>query len=285
MARSFTAPPEFNETAFLVCRSLVRRKNPFFTIGLRFADKTTHGSFLALYAFISLANDITESFPPSSRRAALADLKAQTYKALNDQFSLHPVLHAFQIIVHVYGITPDLIEAFFNAKETDLTKKRYNSAQEYQAYVAGSGESVALMALKIASNCDKFIYRQLSPSVRRLGAAFRKIDFLRYYQRDFERHGRIYFPRFEYDSLTPVSQARICVEIDRDLGTGAAALPELPQEVKRSAYLLCAYYEHILSQMKKVSPDEIKTVSIPISDWQKLKIILRIAIQSSLRQI
>lgn len=284
MARTIATPPEYDETAFLLCRTYARTQNTAFNLGIRFMANEMQAPLFAIYAFTRSVSEIVNNLGGPGRRNTLMEYKQATHKAVNDRFSLNSVLHAFQLVVHIYGITPDLVDAYFKSMEMDLTRKRY-STPEYQEYVFGSAEAVGLMCLRVFCHGDTVTFRRLSASARKMGAAIQKTSFLRDYQLNYERHGRVYFPRFEFDSLTTVSQARILAEIDRDMAVAEAGIIDLPPEARRGVYLTYRYYDRLIYQLKQTPAEVIKVSGVHISDWTKLRLAIMVALQSLMKRL
>ena len=69
-------------------------------------------------------------------------------KAIRNKIHLNPILNSFQHTFHKYKIDKDLVDAFMKSMRMDLTKKKYNTLEEYKEYIYGSADVVGLMCLR-----------------------------------------------------------------------------------------------------------------------------------------
>ena len=138
-----------------------------------------------VYGLVRYADEIVDTFHDFDKAKLLAQFKIDTYNAIEQGISLNPILHRFQLTFRKYNIGQDLVEAFFNSMEMDLSKQDYDAAA-YQNYIYGSAEVVGLMCLHIFCDGNKEKYEQLRSSAQSLGAAFQKVNFLRDIKADFE---------------------------------------------------------------------------------------------------
>jgi len=70
-----------------------------------------------------ITNNYSTSFSLGirDRKLLLEEFKRDTYQAIERKISLNPVLHAFQEVVHEYGLELEHIEAFLKSMEMDLS--------------------------------------------------------------------------------------------------------------------------------------------------------------------
>ncbi|HEX5625558.1 MAG TPA: squalene/phytoene synthase family protein, partial [Saprospiraceae bacterium] len=103
---------------------LTRVYSSSFFMGIRLFSKPYREPICAVYGFVRLADEIVDSFHDQDKQVLLAEFRRETRSALERKFSLNPILHAFQEVVHDYRIPEDLIEAFLTSMEMDLELER-----------------------------------------------------------------------------------------------------------------------------------------------------------------
>ena len=69
--------------------------------------------------------------------------------------------------------------------KADLSKREYQTKEEYDEYIYGSADVVGLMCLKVFVNGNDEMYDTLKDAAMRLGSAFQKVNFLRDLKDDF----------------------------------------------------------------------------------------------------
>ena len=158
------------------------------------------GPIFNIYGFVRFADEIVDTFHQFNKAELLIEFKKDTYLAIERGISLNPILHSFQLTVNKFGISHELIEAFFVSMEMDLDKTSYNS-QGYKQYIYGSAEVVGLMCLYVFCEGDQTRYDELKPGAQSLGAAFQKVNFLRDVKADYEQLSRTYFPEVDLQSI------------------------------------------------------------------------------------
>ena len=156
------------------CSALITRKySTSFSMGIYFLDKKLRDPTYSIYGFVRLADEIVDSFDGYDQTGLLADLRAQTFRALEAGISSNPVLHSFQETVHRYNIEPSLIETFLDSMEMDLTRSVHDHGT-FEAYILGSAEVVGLMCLWVFCEGDRQRYEKLRGRPCGWGPRFRR---------------------------------------------------------------------------------------------------------------
>ena len=110
----------FTDTSLACSKLITQRYSTSFSLGIRTLDERLHAPVYAVYGFVRWADEIVDTFHGHDRAALLADFQRQTAAALAARLSLNPVLHAFQAVVHEYGIDQAFIDAFLRSMALDL---------------------------------------------------------------------------------------------------------------------------------------------------------------------
>jgi phytoene/squalene synthetase len=87
----------------------------------------------------------------------LSELRNDTLHAIKEGISTNPILNSFQDTVNRYKIDMELIKAFLDSMEMDLSKSTYDKPS-YSKYIYGSAEVVGLMCLKVFLEGDEENY-------------------------------------------------------------------------------------------------------------------------------
>jgi len=234
-----------------------------------------------VYGLVRYADEIVDTFHDFDKAKLLAQFKADTYAAIAQGVSLNPILHRFQLTYRKYNIGHDLVEAFFNSMEMDLSKQEYDAAA-YQNYIYGSAEVVGLMCLHIFCDGDKDKYEQLRPSAQSLGAAFQKVNFLRDIKADYEGLERMYFPNCDFANFKQEDKQKIEDDIQADFYAALEGIKALPIKARFGVYVAFKYYYSLFSKIKKTQHHSILQTRIRIPDFGKLIILAKAKIRSQL---
>ncbi|TAK45647.1 MAG: phytoene/squalene synthase family protein [Saprospiraceae bacterium] len=240
-----------------------------FSLGIFMLDRKIHEPIYAIYGYVRLADEIVDSFHGYDKVRLLAELKKDTYGAIDAGISVNPILNSFQEVVNRYHIERSLIDTFLKSMEMDLDKRKY-SAVEYQQYILGSAEVVGLMCLRVFTDGSQQYYEQLKPYAMRLGAAFQKVNFLRDFQDDYEGLGRSYFPGIYFDNFDEHQKRNIEKEIQEDFRQALIGIRQLPRAARLGVYTAYVYYSALFQKIKAVSASRIMQERIRISNLRKL---------------
>jgi phytoene/squalene synthetase len=222
-----------------------------------------------------LADEIVDSFHDYDKMALLDRFEDDLSYSLKEKISTNPVLNAFQETVHRYGIDREFIDAFMQSMRWDLSKKVYQTDEEYKTYIYGSADVVGLMCLRVFVKGDHKLFDELKSSAMALGSAFQKVNFLRDLKNDYEQLERSYFPGINLRELDEVSKQKIISEIEADFQKGLSGIFKLPDAAKFGVYTAYKYYLRLLKKLKRVPSVEIKNKRIRVANIQKVDVLAR----------
>jgi phytoene/squalene synthetase len=234
-----------------------------------------------VYGLVRFADEIVDTFHDYDKATLLANFKKDTYTAIEQGVSLNPILHRFQITFRKYNIGIDLVEAFFNSMEMDLSNQTY-TVDSYQKYIYGSAEVVGLMCLHIFCDGDNAQFEALKPSAQRLGAAFQKVNFLRDIKADFEGLSRLYFPNCDFTNFKKEDKILIEQDIQSDFAAALEGIKNLPLKARFGVYVAYKYYYSLYKKIKKTKHHSILKMRIRIPDYRKVLILANAGIRSQL---
>ena len=263
----------FDKVSIKCSRIVTRSYSTSFSLGILFLDKKIHDPIYAIYGFVRAADEIVDSFHQYPQKNLLEEFKKDTYRAINEGISLNPILNSFQATVNKYSIPTELIDAFLNSMEMDLYMQDYNQ-QNYQEYIWGSAEVVGLMCLKVFCDGCELQYEKLTPSARKLGSAFQKINFLRDLNEDYTTLGRSYFPEIDLDNFDEACKQKIMDDILDDFNQGYAGIKQLPKTARFGVYVAYVYYKSLFDRIRNTSTDQIFNKRIRIPNPQKYLLLL-----------
>ena len=264
----------FHDSAFECSRNITEKYSTSFTLGIKALSSKFHEAIFAIYGFVRVADEIVDTFHDFDKKTLLEEFKADTYKAIEQGISLNPVLHAFQLTVHKYGIDTALIDSFLYSMEMDLTEKNYKQ-ENYEEYIYGSAEVVGLMCLKVFCNNDEALYEQLKEPARKLGSAFQKVNFLRDLKSDYKERGRVYFPDVDFENFCESEKSKIEAEIQSDFEDAYHGIVQLPQSSKFGVYLAYVYYLRLFKKIQSTPAERIMESRIRVSDTGKMALFAK----------
>lgn len=263
----------FTDTSRACAKLITQRYSTSFTLGIRTLDRRFHLPVYSVYGFVRWADEIVDTFHTHDKAALFADFKRQTAEALEIGLSLNPVLHAFQDVVHRYGIDREFIDAFLYSMEMDLDDRSYNQSL-YEKYIYGSAEVVGLMCLRIFCEGDDAQFQRLREPARRLGSAFQKINFLRDIRSDYEDRGRVYFPGVQYERFTDEVKRTIEADIRADFEAGYAGIVQLPRAARMGVYLAYVYYLKLFHKIRQLPAQRILGERVRVPTNTKLLLLM-----------
>lgn len=264
----------YKRVSILLSRKLTNEYSTSFSLGIQLFHSSIQNDICSIYGFVRLADEIVDSFYHIDQREFLLEFRRDTQSALSHKFSLNPILHAFQDVVHHYGIDYAYIDAFLDSMQMDLYKKEYTK-EEYEKYIYGSAEVVGLMCLKVFVSNQKDLFEGLSKSARMLGSAFQKVNFLRDFQSDLHERNRIYFPDIKDHALNDERKRSIEAEIHAEFQIALEGIKRIPAHAKFGVYLAYKYYSVLLQNISKMSASDILQTRIRIPDYQKYWILAK----------
>lgn len=240
-----------------------------FSLGIRMFKKEFRQPIYSIYGLVRFADEIVDTFYEIDQSYYLDQFENETFSAIDQKFSLNPILQAFQEVVNTYEIDRNQIRAFFNSMRMDLNKTIYNRPS-YNDYIYGSAEVIGLMCLKIFTQHNPEEYYRLEQSARALGSAFQKVNFLRDLKSDYKDRGRVYFPNVDMDKFSDSCKQQIEKEIEKEFEMAKTGILQLPIGVRTGVYTAFIYYLKLFKKIKSSSKERLLTDRIRVSDPIKL---------------
>jgi phytoene/squalene synthetase len=197
-------------------------------------------------------------------------------------YSTNMIVHAFAHSARAAGITKDIVEPFYTSMRMDLSDRVYTQ-ESFDAYVYGSAEVVGLMCLAVFVRDDKpsaANAHTLVAGARALGAAFQKVNFLRYLAADVDGLGRSYFPGVNIATFDEADKKRLCDDIDLDLDKAFATLPLLPLDARRAVALAHGLFAQLNTRIRTTPAETLKSTRIRVSDVTKFVIAARVMLST-----
>lgn len=272
-------------TTCQACSQLItKRYSTSFSMGIRAFEPKIRMPVYAIYGFVRFADEIVDTFNGYPKAELLERFRQDTYTAIREGISLNPVLHAFQEVVHRYGIEQELIDAFLDSMEMDLHHSFYGS-ELYNKYIYGSAEVVGLMCLRVFCEGDRALFDKLKAPAQSLGAAFQKINFLRDLKSDFDDRGRVYFPGVDFTNFTPEDKRRIEAEIKKDFDDAYLGIVQLPKSARFGVYLAYVYYLNLFKKIRRTAAAKVKEQRIRVNDGKKVILLFSSAVRMSLNML
>ncbi len=272
-------------TTSVKCSKLITQHySTSFSLGIKLFNNRLRNPIYAIYGFVRYADEIVDTFHDYDKNELLKRFREDTYRALDDQISLNPILNSFQQVVHQFSIQIDLINAFLDSMAMDLDDIEYSEAT-YSKYIYGSAEVVGLMCLRVFSEGDDGIYQKLEMPARYLGAAFQKVNFLRDVNSDFNEQGRTYFPNVNVREFTTDHKREIELDIESDFERAKEGIAKLPSGAKLGVYLAYVYYLNLFEKIRRVPATRMLSERIRIPNFKKILLLFRTYLQYRMRII
>ena len=235
----------------------------------------------SIYGFVRYADEIVDTFFDQDQKTIFEEFRQETYKAIEREFSINPIIDSFQRAVHNYGIDRDLIDAFLLSMEMDLYNNEY-SPDLLKTYIYGSAEVVGLMCLRVFYYDDPEKYEALVASARKLGEAFQKVNFLRDARDDFAEKGRVYFKDIDFSNFSEMTKKQLEAEIELDFQEAMKGLRQLKKQVRFGVYLAYTYYLRLLKEIKKARPEDILKKRYRVSNTEKSYLLVNAYLKNAL---
>ena len=275
----------YDKSSFRTSKLITQAYSTSFSLAVGMLAPSIRNAIYSIYGFVRLADEIVDTFHDYPKESLLQRFERDLYQAVEDGISLNPILQAFQITVHKYGITEDLIDAFIESMRADLTKNTYKSKSEYDRYIYGSADVVGLMCLKVFVMGDDEKFQALKPAAMRLGSAFQKVNFLRDLGDDTYVLDRNYFPDIHFGANGQLDKSSIIHEIEEDFRWAREGIVYLPAEAKFGVYTAYIYYKRLLRKLKRAHMTEIMDSRIRISNPVKLGLLAQSFVRIKLNRL
>jgi len=257
----------------LKCSEVTTRSySTSFSSGIVLLNKKYRDAIFAIYGYVRFADEIVDTFHNHNKSALLHNFREVTFEAIRKGMSTNPILHSFQYVVNRFGIDSELIEAFLQSMEMDLSKKTF-TRQEYQQYIYGSAEVIGLMCMKVFYEGDAAEYERLKRPARKLGEAFQKVNFLRDMKADWEERGRVYFPGVDYEKFSVSDKKAIEAEILDDLANAYKGIKLLKKEVQLGVFVAYRYYLHLYKIISQSPVQDLLNNRLRVDNRKKLLLL------------
>ncbi len=265
--------------SYRYCEDLTRRAAGNFYPAFRFLPRPQRLAMCALYAFLRIADDLSdEPRPVAVKRELLAGWRAGLDRALAGAYNhrLHEALHH---AVMTYGIPREYLWAVLDGVEMDLEPVVYPTFTDLRLYCYRVASAVGLACIHIWGFADD----RVKIYAENAGVAFQLTNILRDLGEDAAR-GRVYLPqedleRFHY----PWEKLRrgqrdhpfrelMRFQVERARGFYAAAWPLVPllAPAGRAVFLVMARtYRGLLDAIERRGYDVFSS-RIRVSAWRKL---------------
>lgn len=263
----------FDNVSYDCSKIVTKSYSTSFSLATKMLAPSIRADIYNIYGFVRFADEIVDTFHDYDKAQLFDAFEKDMERAIADKISLNPILNAFQHTYHKYDIPHHLVESFMKSMRMDLTKKNYETFDEYREYIYGSADVVGLMCLCVFVDGDKEKYERLKESAMALGSAFQKVNFLRDLKADYEDLNRTYFPDTDLLELDEASKRRIVNEIKADFALGYAGIVELPVQAKFGVYTAYRYYKKLLQKLQSTPPLEIKNTRIRVPNYQKFGLL------------
>lgn len=271
----------FHSVSHECSRIVTTRYSTSFSSAIKLLHGDLRGPVFNIYGFVRFADEIVDTFHQYDKSLLLEEFKKETFESIERGIGLNPILNSFQQTVNQYGISHELIHAFFKSMESDLTQNKYDR-QGYEEYIYGSAEVVGLMCLHVFCEGDKTLYEKLKAAAKALGAAFQKVNFLRDIKADFHDLSRLYFPGCDFHNFTERDKLQIESDIEQDFVKAYSGILKLPIKARFGVYVAYKYYYSLFRKIKSTKPHSILQKRIRIPDYHKLCIVFRASVKNGL---
>jgi phytoene synthase len=175
-------------------RAITRKSASNLALAFVVLPRAKRDAMSALYAFCREVDDVAddESVPTETRRARLAEWRADVRLACENQSPRFPVNRELQPVIGQFNLRFELFDDLIKGCEMDLDVQRYDDFEALEKYCHHVASVVGLLSIEI------FGYK--NPATRDyavyLGQALQLTNILRDVRTDAER-GRIYLPLSE----------------------------------------------------------------------------------------
>ena len=265
----------FDEVSYSCSEKVTKTYSTSFSLATQLLSKNIRKDIYNIYGFVRFADEIVDSFHDYNKSELFNDFDIDLEKAIRNKIHLNPILNSFQHTFHKYKIDKDLVDAFMKSMRMDLTKKKYNTVEEYKEYIYGSADVVGLMCLKVFVQGNNELYMKLKNNAMKLGSAFQKVNFLRDLKADKEDLNRTYFPNTKFEKLSESEKNEIINDIEDDFKIGLEGIKELPLDAKFGVFMAYRYYNQLLKKLKKTPAKEIINRRIRVPNLKKIELLTR----------
>ncbi len=258
----------FDTLSATCSKETTRLYSTSFSLGIFFFNKEVRHPIHAIYGFVRLADEIVDSFHDYPKSLMLAELKADTFTAIERGISINPVINSFQQVVNQFRIKHQLITQFLDSMEMDLGEQAYD-AEKYEQYIMGSAQVVGLMCLHVFTNGDEAGFERLKIPAMKLGSAFQKVNFLRDVNADYHQLNRTYFPNVNLSAFSDENKRMIEQDILSEFNEALDGIRQLPRSCRKGVYLAYVYYKQLFRKIAKAPAEKVMSERIRVSNGHK----------------
>ncbi|MBN1388573.1 MAG: phytoene/squalene synthase family protein [Bacteroidales bacterium] len=272
------------QTCIKTSKVFTKKYSTSFSKGISMLGKKYRDPVYAVYGFVRIADEIVDTFHDQEKEILLRAYIKETYDSIDRGLGTNPVLHSFQWAVNEYGISRDLIKAFFDSMLMDLEPSRHNK-KTYEQYIFGSAEVVGLMCLQIFYKGEPDKFEELKLYACKLGEAFQKVNFLRDIHADLKERERVYFPELKPENFTPETKRIIEKDILQTFSDSKDGIRSLKKEARFGVYLAYQYYFKLFRIISKTDVETLMQHRMSVSTASKLWLLLSSYLRNKLNLV
>ncbi|MCI0459926.1 MAG: phytoene/squalene synthase family protein [Gemmataceae bacterium] len=270
--------------SYAYCDRLARREAGNFYHAFRVLPRGQRLATCALYAFLRIADDLSdEPGEPNRKRELLADWRRTLGEALHNRPThiIHPALHH---AVATYAIPRAYLEAALDGVEMDLGAVAFDTFADLRLYCYRVASVVGLSCVHVWGFEDQ----RAKSYAEDAGVAFQLTNILRDLGEDAAR-GRVYLPREDLERFDYAPgrllhgerderfRALMRFQVERARGFYESAWPLVPllRPAGRAVFLVMARtYRRLLDLIERRDYD-VFTSKVRVSRWRKLCLALQ----------
>ncbi len=270
--------------SYTFCERLTRREASNFYPAFRVLPADRRRAMCALYAFMRVADDLSDGpGPAAEKRAKLDAWRADLRHALTGDYRhpLHPALHH---AVTTYRVPAEYLEAVLDGVCMDLEPVAYATFDQLYRYCYHVASAVGLACIYIWGFKDE----SAKSYAESAGIAFQLTNILRDLAEDAARQ-RIYLPREDLERFgyseeelrrgerNQAFRALMRFEVERARGyyeTSGALVPLLEPHGRAIFLVMQRTYRGLLDAIERRDYDVFSS-RVRLSRWRKLLFLLR----------
>jgi phytoene synthase len=270
--------------SYAYCERAAQREAGNFYLAFRVLPREQRLAMCALYAFLRVADDLSDGPQPLAEKRRLVNSWAARWEAALDGKYSHRLHAAFHHTVKTYHIPHEYVQAVLDGVSMDLDVVQYETFADLYPYCYRVASAVGLACIHIwgYEGEEAKIYAESA------GIAFQMTNILRDLAEDAAR-GRIYLPRedlrrFGYgeEQLSRGERdaafrelMRFEVERARGFYDAAGPLAHLLQPAGRAVFLVMSRtYRGLLEAIERRDYDVFSS-RVRLSRWHKAWLALR----------
>jgi 15-cis-phytoene synthase len=266
------------------CEVVAKREAANFYPAFRILPGPQRRAMCALYAFMRLADDLSDGPEPvDEKRAAIADWRRQFERMLAGQYA-HPLHAALHHAMQTYRIPSEYLGDVLDGVEMDLEHHSYATFVELYSYCYRVASAVGLACICVWGFGDE----RAKAHAESAGVAFQLTNILRDLTEDTAR-GRVYLPeedlhRFGYSAeelrrgarnQNFAALMRFEVERARQYYDAAEPLGALLSPPGRAVFQVMARTYRGLLDAIEARDYDVFSSRVRLSRWRKLRLVMQ----------